>query len=597
MANNKYRNAYVVIFLVIISQLILLLSVMPHINSATVSEKTLESVLNLGPTVDTNYHIPTGKEPLYIQLVYKELDKESLFVSNFDSDTVSIFSVDNDTKIAQDIIIDEPRDMEVDNYTDVLYLISSATKNVSIIDGSSNTKLRDDIELDMDSDESPVSLAIDSNNTTSTLYVTIRQDEEEKGEVYVINGKTDKLMKNITVEKDPRAIEIDEKNKKLYVANNQSDSVSVIDTSSGVIKDWKVVSTIPVGKNPQAIEIYNNTLTLVANTGSNTVSVLDTTDTNESKWTVKKNITVGEGPRAIAKYDNETIYVANIKSHTVSVINTTDKNLSKWAVDVEPITVGKGPIDFAIDTRKEKVYVANSVSNTLSVIDPSSNSLRGGFSFEVIPFNSGQIECNSHPVPTSVYLYINSTTSCKAIPNKGYSFLALSKVQDDNSTQLIVNAPSFSTLYDYVWSASIFLLNFLGIGPSGLGTDLNINQFGTYVASFRESAPPLPPEFWGTIFSFVLSTILAVWLIPPLTRRFKSRKEAKKYNQHCERIISFNESGALDLKEIVYLKTDIKNDYLKDSINQKQYASLMEEISDLEYTLLKKNISQGEDSK
>jgi YVTN family beta-propeller protein len=303
IVNKNYIKVYAVIFLAIISQLILLLSVIPQTNSVKLSEKALETVLNLGSTSDTNYHIPTGKEPLYIQLVYKEkeVDKESLFVSNLDSDTVSIFDVDNDTKIAQDISIDQPRDMEVNNYTNVLYVISSATNTVTKIDGSNNTKLNGDIRLD----EHPISLAIDSNNNTSTLYVTISKGDKENGNVSIINGSNGTVMKSINVQLDPRAIEFDKKNERLYIANNRSDTVSVIDISNDTMDDWKVVHSISVGKNPQAIGIYNDSWILVANTGSNTVSAINTIDENISKWKVEKNIKVGEGPRAIAKYDDE----------------------------------------------------------------------------------------------------------------------------------------------------------------------------------------------------------------------------------------------------------------------------------------------------
>jgi YVTN family beta-propeller protein len=122
----------------------------------------------------------------------------------------------------------------------------------------------------------------------------------------------------------PEAIAVDPTTHKVYVANRDSNSVSVIDGTTG-----KVLSNnIRVGIGPTAIAVNPTTnVTYVANRDSNSVSVIDEA---YIKGSTAANITVGISPTVIA-VDPTTnmIYVANLDSNSVSVIDgTTDKVLS-----------------------------------------------------------------------------------------------------------------------------------------------------------------------------------------------------------------------------------------------------------------------------
>ena len=74
--------------------------------------------------------------------------------------------------------------------------------------------------------------------------------------------------------------------------------------------------------------------------------------------------------------NKERIYVTNLLDDTVSVISTvgnfvidTDPTTSK----IDPITVGDGPINIAIDPENKKMYVVNRNDGTISVIDTATN--------------------------------------------------------------------------------------------------------------------------------------------------------------------------------------------------------------------------------
>jgi YVTN family beta-propeller protein len=97
----------------------------------------------------------------------------------------------------------------------------------------------------------------------------------------------------------------------------------------------------------------------VANTDSNTVSVIDTA-TNSVEATIR----VGKAPLAVAvSPDGTRAYVANQNAHTVSVIDTATNKA------VATIPAGSFPVGLAVTPDGTHLYVANFsiASHTVSV--------------------------------------------------------------------------------------------------------------------------------------------------------------------------------------------------------------------------------------
>ena len=116
-----------------------------------------------------------------------------------------------------------------------------------------------------------------------------------------------------------------------------------------------VVATVPTGTYPLAVAYDSgNGYIYVTNQYSNNVSVINGT-------TVVASVAVGVWPVGVA-YDgrNGYVYVANYGSNNVSVISGTTV--------VATIPVGNIPYGVAYDSENGYVYVANSGSNTTSVI-------------------------------------------------------------------------------------------------------------------------------------------------------------------------------------------------------------------------------------
>ncbi|HEX3482822.1 MAG TPA: beta-propeller fold lactonase family protein [Kofleriaceae bacterium] len=146
-----------------------------------------------------------------------------------------------------------------------------------------------------------------------------------------------------------------------YVANENSGTVSVIDTASNTI-----TASIAVGSVPASVALTPNRAFLyVANAGDSTVSVVDTA-TN----TVATTVPVGNTPLALAiTPDGAFVYVANVRGNSVSVIDTATNTV------VATIPAGRFPISVAFTPDGTFAYVANEGDSNVSVIATATNTV------------------------------------------------------------------------------------------------------------------------------------------------------------------------------------------------------------------------------
>ena len=174
------------------------------------------------------------------------------------------------------------------------------------------------------------------------------------------NGGSD-TESGIDVNTFPIGIAVNPSTNKVYVVNEYSNTVSVIDTNTDTIK-----STINLGNFPYGIDInpLNNRI-YITNRGSNTVSVLD-----GSVDTKLHDITVGKSPVGIAVNPSANwIYVTNLDDGTMSVID----GITNEVIDI--ISVGKTPYGVAVNPLSNKIYVSDIISNTVTVIDGETNEI------------------------------------------------------------------------------------------------------------------------------------------------------------------------------------------------------------------------------
>jgi YVTN family beta-propeller protein len=175
-----------------------------------------------------------------------------------------------------------------------------------------------------------------------------------------INGGSDRES-GIDVNTFPIGIAVNPSTNKVYVVNEYSNTVSVIDTNTDTVK-----STINLGNFPYGIDInpLNNRI-YITNRGSNTVSVLD-----GSVDTKLHDITVGKSPVGIAVNPSANwIYVTNLDDGTMSVIDGITNDV------IKTVSVGKTPYGIAVNPLSNQIYVTDIITNTVTVIDGETNKI------------------------------------------------------------------------------------------------------------------------------------------------------------------------------------------------------------------------------
>jgi YVTN family beta-propeller protein len=218
------------------------------------------------------------------------------------------------------------------------------------------------------------------------IYVT----NEGSDNVSVINRQSGDVVATVMVGKKPRgvALSLDRKRPRVYVANSGSDSVSVIDPTTN-----KIELEVPIrfGTAPEGIAVAHlspaKELIFVTNYGSDTVSVIDGSTYQETQ-----KINVGNGPVFVAVdppyeslsdarfldfEDIDTLRRYRESFFNVYVVNKNSNDISVIVMDktgniIEEVTtvgVEWNPISLALDYQRGKMYVANHTSENLSVLD------------------------------------------------------------------------------------------------------------------------------------------------------------------------------------------------------------------------------------
>ena len=320
------------------------------------------------------------------------------------------------------------------------------------------------------------------------------------------------------------AMDVNQATNTIYVANEDDDTVSVINGSSNT----KMGDDIPVGRHP--IDIGVNGLT-------------------------------------------NTIYVANYDNGTVSVINGTDNS------KMGDIQVGRNPVAISVNPFTNTIYVANRI-DTVSVIDGKSNELVAGVEFKIEPFNAGRIECpkGNLPVPVAQQFYLSSPFECMAEPNQGFEFVSWQENLGGNSTRILNFSPP-NTWDSAFWNS---VLDFFHMKPDKPESALNITKFGTFTANFKSLPPPIPPEYIAALFTVVVTAFVGTWLTPAVIAWRRAKKQGSRLNHFRKEVKSLYSDGKLssnDTEKLDGLKNEIADDYSRGRINKEQYDKLGEEVS------------------
>lgn len=186
----------------------------------------------------------------------------------------------------------------------------------------------------------------------SRLYVA----ENLTHKVAVVNLADGSVMTKIDVGEYPYDCQVSPDGKRVYVSIWGGRSVAVLDTATN-----RVSGSIQTGDHPNDLELTRDGKTLyVANANSNTVSVIDTALMKEIEaisTALHPRSPIGSTPNAVALSPNEkTLYIANADNNNVAIVNVSKRGESKVAGF---IPTGWYPTSVRVSRDGKRIFVAN----------------------------------------------------------------------------------------------------------------------------------------------------------------------------------------------------------------------------------------------
>lgn len=397
--------------------------------------------------------------------------------------------------------------------TDVQYKNGAVTAPVNFTGkGNSFTWTNDtpSIGLAASGDTSIPSFTATNNTGTTNITATITVvpkfatvayiANSDSNSVSIINTTTNSVVGTIKVPGFPEGVAACSKTAKVYISDFQNGTVSVIDANNNVVSN-----TIAVGNNPLGICVTpDGSKVFVVNSFSNNVSIIDG---NSDK--VIGTVSVGTKPVGIAtNADGSEIYVTNTGSNSVSVINTQTASLST------AIPVGNYPYGLALSADGGTLYVANTSSNSVSVISTATNQVKATISVGTNPYGVAI-------TPDGGYVYVTNTLSNNvsvistsankaigAIPVGSYPYGVA--ISPDGTTAYVANQGSGTVSVIDTKTNTV---------SSSLKTSLGPRSFGNFIVSGTGCAG-MPMQFRITVFPTPPVKIMATGLLSNLTTTY-----------------------------------------------------------------------------
>ena len=337
----------------------------------SVSSIVSASVKNTGNVADTTYTVPASpnlsydtdanignvKDIIVGSTTYGKISVGSnpyqmvtvgnnIYVANQKDDTVSVVSSNSNAVVATISVGNEPYGVAYNSASKEVYVANIGWNSVSVIDADPLSGTYNTVTHNIIVGSQPYYVT----TSGSEMYVT----NSESNTVSVINTSTHLVTNTIGVGTYPKGIKALGNN--IYVANSMSNTVSVINTSTKV-----VTNTIQVGSGPRGVGV-SGTKVYVANYNDNTVSVI-----NDSNKAVSATVAVGKGPRGVL-YLNNFVYVENYQDNTISVINTSNNAVTAT------VKVGDTPAGMA--AVGNDVAVSRFADNAVSILDTTTLALK-----------------------------------------------------------------------------------------------------------------------------------------------------------------------------------------------------------------------------
>jgi YVTN family beta-propeller protein len=328
-------------------------------------------------------------------------------------------------------------------------------------------------------------VALDINPVTNKVYVA----NTNSNSVTVIDGATNSAV-TVPAGWAPQAVAVDSAINKIYVANSNSNTVTVIDGTNNA------TSTVGVGSEPMAIAANPVTNKIyVSNYHGTSVTVID--GATNSTLTVA----VGTYPEALAiNQITNKVYVVNCGSGSVTIIDGATNTTSA-------VAVGGAPEALAINQQTNKVYVANYTSNNLTVID--------GVTKLTTTVNVGQgpSAVAVNPVTNQIFVANEQAGSVTIIDGATLSVINTIPVGGNPSAVQVDPVTNKAYVTNYLWFGSVTMID----GSSGLTSTLRVGTYPAGLAADFTSKLLYVPNSADNTVSVIFGAASGPLLFVPMT--------------------------------------------------------------------------------
>ncbi|WP_028784590.1 cytochrome D1 domain-containing protein [Thalassobacillus devorans] len=201
----------------------------------------------------------------------------------------------------------------------------------------------------------------------------------------------DRWIEKVEVGSHPAHIDFTGDQRYALVTNNESNTVSIIDTSN-----YQVVDTVDTGKGPHGFRIASEgSIAYVANMGENTISIIDLKTMKE-----EKRIQVGGAPVTTAiTSDGKTLVTTLHTENKVAIVDLETDEIIKTEV-------GEGPAQVYIQSNDQYAFIANQGSENAPADSVTKIDLSTGEAIATIQTGKG-----THGVvisPDDRYIYVTN---------------------------------------------------------------------------------------------------------------------------------------------------------------------------------------------
>jgi YVTN family beta-propeller protein len=316
--------------------------------------------------------------------------------------------------------------------------------------------------------DSPNGLAV--NEVTNRVYVA----NTESDTISVINGDNDEIITNIPVSSHPLAVAINPIKNILYVTHDVSGDLSIIDCKNNTVIERLSInakSPISISVNPKTDMIYvvdsiSHTLSVIDGSNSKKVGSIVMNKGKDVDPSLEKAMGV-----AVDDYKNQ-VYVADPRTGNITVIDGRDNTILR---NISPeIELGlKGwPTDIIINSLRGKAYLIyfyyddiyyEGNINAIIEIDLSSNALHR---LNLNLTTSGLNTLAIHPFKNIIY-------AADTLLNKVYAINPSNNKHTSISVDYEPHFIAVNKLTDY-----IYVSNFASNTISKINGNENVTSFG-----------------------------------------------------------------------------------------------------------------------